>query len=49
MNKRKHTDFAAYLQENHYSASTVTDYVNALGAYGGLQRQLVRWSTAAVR
>lgn len=31
MNKRKHTDFAAYLQANHYSASTVTDYVNALG------------------
>lgn len=31
MNKRKHTDFATYLLANHYSGSTVADYVNALG------------------
>lgn len=31
MNNRKHTDFAAYLRANHYSVSTVVDYVNALG------------------
>lgn len=31
MNNKKHTDFAAYLRANHYSVSTVADYVYALG------------------
>ena len=31
----------AYIRRRNYAAQ--------YGAYGGLQRQLVRWSTAAVR